>query len=50
MFSRSMGDVSCERLTQQIEELSILHIVQKSDDSPADTLGNIFEETDFWSV
>ena len=50
MFSRSVREASCSRLTQQIEELPVLHIVQKAAEDGSAALGNIFEETDFWSV
>ena len=50
MFSRSVDEPSCERLTSQIEEMSVLHIVQKDDESAAEEARNIFKETEFWSV
>lgn len=50
MFSRSVGEPSCERLTSQIEELSVLHIVQKDNEGAAESARNIFKETEFWSV
>lgn len=48
MLSRSAQEESCKRLTGQIEELSVFHIVQSGGEE-AGLSGKIFEETDFWS-